>query len=362
MAFTSSLESMLSWRARRKIFLSYRRADTQAIAERVYEGLCEYFGASNIFLDRPDIEPGQRWRDELATQIGAADTVLALIGPGWLESLQARAALDDVLRFELASALAQNKHIVPVLVGTTPMPDSALLPPELRGLGQFQALVINAQDIDHAMRELLGRLKPGWGLAVAWAFANQLGWLVGLLVLILALMAFGCIGTDHPGQGASLPPVIGFAIAGALLGICVGVPQWLILRLWFDRARYLVPLYVILSAIAIGFPGAIAGEDSTRALAVSFLMILVLPIGLGTILWAIVRKDINHAGWWSAANIAAPFAGLMIAGAHSSSEPSAVNPVNLGALAYFFVTMVVPALTSGLLLVWLMRRSEMKRK
>jgi hypothetical protein len=361
MAFTSSLDSILRWRARRKIFLSYRRADTQAIAERVYERLSEYFGASNIFLDRPDIEPGQRWRDELATQIGAADTVLAFIGPGWLEALQARAGLDDVLRFELASALAQNKHIIPVLVSATPMPDIALLPPELRGLGQFQALVI-AQDIDHTIRALLRRLKPSWGLAVAWAFANQLGWLVGLLVLILALMAFGFIGTDHPGRGAALPPVIGFAIAGALLGICLGVPQWLMLRLWFERARYLAPLYVILSAIAIGFSGAIAGEDSTRALEVSLLMIIILPIGLGAILWAIVRKDINHAGWWSAANIAAPFAGLMISRGHGSTASSAADPVKLAALAYVFLPMLVPALLSGVLLVWLMRRSQMKRK
>ena len=358
---------MKFWAARRKIFLSYRRADTQTIADRVYEGLSGYFGASNIFLDRPDIEPGQRWRDELTTRIGAADTVLALIGPRWLEALQARTALDDVLRFELASALAQNKHIVPMLVGATPMPDSALLPPELRGLGQFQALVINPQDIDRAIRELLGRLKPGWGLAVAWAFASELGWVGGLLVSLFALIPFVSVTPDHPGPVS--PPVIGFAIAGALFGICIAVPQWLVLRPWFERARYLVPLYAILSAIVIGFAVAMGGKDSTLAAALILLMILGLPIGFGAILWAIVHKNLNRAGWWSVANIAAPFVGLMLTTPLGSSltnaaakSGSGLNRLNLEVLAYFLVTTFVSTLLSGLLLVSLMRRSKRKRK
>jgi TIR domain-containing protein len=359
---------MKFWAARRKIFLSYRRADTQTIADRVYEELSEYFGASNIFLDRPDIEPGQRWRDELTTQIGAADTVLALIGPRWLEALQARAALDDVLRFEIASALAQNKHIVPMLVGATPMPDSALLPPELRGLGQFQALVINPQDIDRAIRELLGRLKPGWGLAVAWAFASELGWVGGLFVSQMVLIPFVADTPDHPYPGS--PPVIGLAIAGALFGICVAVPQWLVLRPWFERASYLVPLYAILTAIVIGFAGAMAGKDSTLAGAFFLLMILlVLPVGFCAILWAIVRKNLNHAGWWSVANMAAPLVGLMLTAPLGSPLMNAANPsasglnrVNLEVIAYLLVTTFVSILLSGLLLVALMRRSKRKRK
>ena len=81
------------WRVGRKIFVSYRRSDTQAIADQLYERLARHFGAANVFMDRADIEYGQRWRDEVIRQIAAADMFVVLIGPAWLKTLQARARI-----------------------------------------------------------------------------------------------------------------------------------------------------------------------------------------------------------------------------------------------------------------------------
>ena len=64
------------WRVGRRIFVSYRRSDTQAVAEQLYQRLARHFGASNIFMDRADIEYGQRWRDEVTRQLAAAEAFI----------------------------------------------------------------------------------------------------------------------------------------------------------------------------------------------------------------------------------------------------------------------------------------------
>src|SRR5262245_45374956 len=73
------------FRPGKRIFLSYRRADTQEIAGRLYQRLSRQFGATNVFLDQEDIQHGQRWFDELVREIDKADVVLALIGANWID-------------------------------------------------------------------------------------------------------------------------------------------------------------------------------------------------------------------------------------------------------------------------------------
>src|SRR5688572_15751877 len=71
LARNSTVGFLRRWAPGRKIFVSYRRADTQAMADLLYARLATQFGASNVFMDRADIEHGQRWRDEVTRQIGA---------------------------------------------------------------------------------------------------------------------------------------------------------------------------------------------------------------------------------------------------------------------------------------------------
>lgn len=364
----ATLGSLLRRRSR-KIFLSYRRADAPDVAERLQERLGRQFGASNVFFDRADIEHGELWRDEVTRHIRAADTVLVLIGPKWLEMLRARAKGDDVLRFELATALEQKKQIIPVLIGATLMPHAGQLPQEVRGLTDFQALTIS-DDIDLAMLTLLGRVKPGWGLAVSWAFGNLGGWAVAVVVVVLALMAFGLV--ERGNKIANAAPVrllVGSGVAGALLGTCVGFPQWLVLRPWFERARFLVPVYIGLCMIAIAVAVMSANWGGDAGPGTGVLMMVLLPVGFGVMLWWVVSKELAHAGWWSIANAAAPFIGLVIAGLNHSDAgkqqarvESAGVPPGLLPIVDFLLPIVFMSLLSGALLVWLMRISEIRRK
>jgi hypothetical protein len=354
------------WRVGRKIFVSYRRSDTQRVAEQLYEQLARHFGAANVFMDRADIDHGERWRDEVTRQIAAADMFIVLIGPAWLKSLQARAAADDVLRTELTSALAQKKQVIPVLVGGATMPAASELPSEIRGLAEYQALPIAADNLDRTMLSLLGRVKPGWRLAASWGFGQLFGWLAGLAIFLGALAAYGWMDGDaHSGIAGRFPFIAG-ALAGTLAGACVAAPQWLILRPWFARARYLLPVYVLLSAIAAGYAASVRGDDASP-LVLGF-MIILLPIVFAVTLWWIVSEKLAYAAWWATANLLAPLGATMVAaGAGSSDKAAGASQGSklsdaMSVLSDFFLPMILMSVATGVLLVWLMRRSEIRRR
>lgn len=348
--------------------MSYRRADTQEIADLLYARLAGQFGASDVFMDRADIEHGQRWREEVTRQIVVANMFVVLIGPSWLETLLKRAEKDDVLRSELTSALEHKKQIIPVLIDGTPMPHPAQLPPELRALTDYQALPLTHDTLDRAMLGLLGRLKPGWALGVSWGFGQLFGWLCGILILIAALAGFGWMEGRKPIHFAATYPFLAAALAGALAGACVAAPQWLLLKPWFERARYLLPAYIALSALAAGVGASIASGDDANNMVLGF-MIILLPVAFAATLWWVLSDQLIHAGWWSAANLVAPLVGMLIAAnsySNVNDAPQRAEDSKLAAaldlVTGFFLPVILMSLAVGYLLVWLMCRSEIKRR
>jgi hypothetical protein len=220
------------------------------------------------------------------------------------------------------------------------------------------------------MLTLLGRVKPGWGLAVSWAFGNLGGWSVAVVAVVLTLMAFGLVERGNKiADAAPVRLLVGSGVAGALLGTCVGFPQWLVLRPWFERARFLVPVYIGLCVIAIAVAVMSANWGGDTGPGTGVLMMVLLPVGFGVMLWWVVSKELVHAGWWSIANAAAPFIGLVIAGLNHSDAgrqqarvESAGVPPGLLPIVDFLLPIVLMSLLSGALLVWLMRTSEIRRK
>jgi hypothetical protein len=49
----------------RHIFLSYRRADSEGYAGRLFDRLCSHFGKRNIFMDVAAIEAGADFAREI---------------------------------------------------------------------------------------------------------------------------------------------------------------------------------------------------------------------------------------------------------------------------------------------------------
>jgi hypothetical protein len=67
-----------------KIFIRYRREDTESVANHLKSELEKYVGKGKVFLDSKGIQPGRDWRDVLQRSVKGSDCLLALIGPKWL--------------------------------------------------------------------------------------------------------------------------------------------------------------------------------------------------------------------------------------------------------------------------------------
>jgi hypothetical protein len=156
------------------IFISYRREDARADAGRLYDRLeARYPG--RVFRDVGSIEPGADWRKTIQEVLRSAAACVVVIGPQWLTIADAngRRRLDDpndVLRAEVASALASRTHIFPVLVGEANTPRRSQLPNDLQRLASCNAIELSEQDFDAGFDKLVRALdrvveRPPWRTA-----------------------------------------------------------------------------------------------------------------------------------------------------------------------------------------------------
>ncbi len=127
-----------------RVFLSYRRADTQAFARLLCERLRGRFGEDAVFFDVTTIGPGDEFRRRIGQSLAQCDVVLAVIGSGWFGTdEQGRRRLDDpedYVRLEIEIALARRDvRVIPILYGTTPLPVKAELPTSLAPLVDREA-------------------------------------------------------------------------------------------------------------------------------------------------------------------------------------------------------------------------------
>ena len=121
-----------------RIFISYRRDDSQGFAGRIYDRLSGRFGADSVFRDINDIEPGRPWAEAIDQALGSCDVFVLLIGRGWLRAVdhEGHRRLDDAQdrhRREIETALNRDIRTFVVLMEDTPMPDREELPKAAAG-------------------------------------------------------------------------------------------------------------------------------------------------------------------------------------------------------------------------------------
>jgi hypothetical protein len=142
---------------RQGIFISYRRADSQATAGRIHEKLVERFGAETVFMDVDNIPPGEDFAEYYNNWLkDKAAIVLIIIGKTWVtmktkdneSGLPRLHQEDDHVRIEVATALGMNQlKVIPVLIDDADMPQKADLPESLHRLPQLNASKVR-QDPD----------------------------------------------------------------------------------------------------------------------------------------------------------------------------------------------------------------------
>jgi hypothetical protein len=148
-----------------KVFINYRREDTDAAALLLYDRLAPHFGPENVFLDVKTIEVGTKWLEEVKSRGAGGGVFLALIGRNWLASLahrQPRAPGDpeDFVAVELELALGRwPGKVIPILVGGARMPDPVKLPRPLRPLSACQAVELRHGSFDEDVERLIADLS-----------------------------------------------------------------------------------------------------------------------------------------------------------------------------------------------------------
>lgn len=147
-----------------KVFISYRRSDSQDATGRLYDHLERRLGTQAIFKDTGSITIGSNFAERIRTALQTTDVVLAVIGPTWLSAQDKayRRRIDDptdLVRQEIELSLATNARVVPVLVGDASMPEREYLPDSIAALASLQATRLRpdpdfAQDVERLCREL----------------------------------------------------------------------------------------------------------------------------------------------------------------------------------------------------------------
>lgn len=203
----------------KRIFISYRRQDSQHQADRLHAHLKQAVQDPDeqIFIDVDNIPLGVDFFVHLDSKVGQCDVLLALIGPGWLDARDPVAnvrRLDDpadFVRIEIASALKRGVPVVPVLLDGTPPPHPKDLPEDLRPLVRRQAVEVRRMSFDADADRLVRGLRldpvakpavparkktappvrwPTWAVSIA----------VAVAVVIAGVVLFGVIDALGPGE------------------------------------------------------------------------------------------------------------------------------------------------------------------
>jgi hypothetical protein len=124
------------WASAKRIFISYRRADSADVCKQLYQRLALHFGQEAIFMDVDDIPPGADFRAHIDAILARCAIVLVVIGPDWIHVAGENGKRrlddpDDLVRIEVEKALAYDTIVIPLLVKGASFPKALDLPSSL---------------------------------------------------------------------------------------------------------------------------------------------------------------------------------------------------------------------------------------
>src|SRR4051812_34631421 len=150
-----------------RVFISYRRDSDFLRTSLVTTQLEHVFDDQRsprvqVFRDIR-MRLGKEWPSELAAELTAADVVLAIIGPDWLQAKDqfGRRRIDqpdDWVRKEIELALQDGKVVIPIAFGG-PMPPAEAFPPALAALADRQAAVVRDESHERDLEPLLNEIE-----------------------------------------------------------------------------------------------------------------------------------------------------------------------------------------------------------
>lgn len=205
-----------------KIFISYRREDTQQIAGRLFDRLADTFGEELVLKDVDSIPYGVDFRDYSTRLVQESRIVLVLIGPQWLQR-QANGArrIDDeadLVRLEIEASLRHCAAVIPVLVGEAEAPKAADLPASIASLAYRNAARLRHDpdfrvDSDRLIRRLREIFAEPVPIVVRTA---TVGVAQDSLTSSASASASSSIASKPKGEEATTPEALGIIASKAL--------------------------------------------------------------------------------------------------------------------------------------------------
>lgn len=147
----------------RKIFVSYRREDSEDVTGRICDELVKRYGKSAVFVDVTSMPHGANFRKHISEQVGACEVMLVIIGRDWLSAKDLDGTLrlekpDDLVRVEIESAFARGIPVIPLLVRRAQPLSSDHLPVSLADLASRHGLRVRPEP---DFRDDIARLIAG---------------------------------------------------------------------------------------------------------------------------------------------------------------------------------------------------------
>lgn len=140
--------ALILWRRNRLrpvVFISYRRDDARDAVGRLRDHMLRQLGSASVRMDVHDIQKGVDFRHEISRNIAESTVVLVIIGPQWTTIKDSAGIVRlfaevDYVRYEIETARATDKPIIPVLLGDVPHLKTTDLPESIEFLTFLDAL------------------------------------------------------------------------------------------------------------------------------------------------------------------------------------------------------------------------------
>lgn len=151
-----------------RIFISYRRSDSQSQANGLNDGLRHRMQNARVFMDIDSIPIGADFEEHIRGEIEQCQVALILIGDNWLDprpgtDVRRIDESNDFVRLEVESALkAKHMRVIPVLVEGARMPTPEELPKSIQRLARLNAFELS----DSRWSSDLARLTEQLGVLI----------------------------------------------------------------------------------------------------------------------------------------------------------------------------------------------------
>jgi hypothetical protein len=291
-----------------KVFLSYRRSDTTGYAGRLYERLSAAFGDKNVFMDLDDIAPGKQFAGVIDKFIGSSDFLLALIGQQWLTSTDdgGKRRIDDPGDFvhrEIATALDQNKEIIPVIVRKAPIPTEADLPEPLKALAGHQAFELSDSSWDHDVKRLIEAIGGG---TLSYKirrskWPRRFAILLALVVLTFSLVTFLTRGVTEDAE--TFMALLAQGNVGAAYESTASAFRMQTSRSAFED--YVTRMGLLDNASASWTSRSVSNNKATLSGSITTKQRAVIPVTM---------ELLKEAGEWRVMSLSGPLAGALSSG------------------------------------------------